>query len=280
MHNRHTNGMSKTDDKAKDRSEGAMAKPIADLKVSAVICTYNRYDMLVQAIESVRAQTHANIEIIVVNDGSTDPRYNARHFDEVVWIDQKPNSRVRCGFPSPGYCRNTGLQYATGEYIAFLDDDDIWLPNKTKAQLEAIATHGVLMSCTEGYKGKGMYDPTRSYPHFHDYWAESADLPDFIDLEMVRRSNPLIQSSTMVQRALLDQVGPLKETPYGGTRVNGKVEIEDWDLWQRCLVHTDCVFLKTPLVYYDEQKSPRETIRYKLKLSWNRVLRRMRIKNV
>src|ERR1700683_5328109 len=104
--------------------------------VSVVIPTYNRTKQTIAAIESVLAQTYPHFEIIVVDDGSTDGS------GEVIqrFIDQKTNGSHQIlfvGQPNQGasIARNTGIERAQGEYIAFLDSDDIWVPEKLEWQI-------------------------------------------------------------------------------------------------------------------------------------------------
>lgn len=100
--------------------------------VSVIIPTHNRFKLLFRAIESVINQTYNDIEIIVVSDGSTDDTdvFMQRYLD---------NSRVKYISYSPArggnYARNRGIEAAEGEYIAFLDDDDEWLPIKVERQV-------------------------------------------------------------------------------------------------------------------------------------------------
>lgn len=102
--------------------------------VSAIIPVYNCEQYLAEAIESVLAQTYRPLEIIVVDDGSTDQSANiARSYKEIQYIYQ-PNQGV-------SVARNTGLAAAQGEFIAFLDADDVWLPNKLKVQVEYLTEH-------------------------------------------------------------------------------------------------------------------------------------------
>jgi len=107
--------------------------------VSVVIPTYNRPQQTIAAVESVLAQTYPHIEVIVVDDGSTDGS------GDVIdrFIDKKATYCRRLRFlrqpnQGPSVARNTGIAQAEGEYIAFLDSDDIWLPEKLEWQLEAI----------------------------------------------------------------------------------------------------------------------------------------------
>lgn len=102
--------------------------------VSVVIPTYNRASLVQRAIESVRQQTYENLEIIVVDDSSTDET------PEVVpTIDDPRVEYVRHETNRHGAAaRNTGVKYASGEYVAFLDDDDEWYPKKIEKQVKAL----------------------------------------------------------------------------------------------------------------------------------------------
>lgn len=90
---------------------------------SVIIPTYNRRELLPQALASVRAQTLPDYEVIVVDDGSTDGTRE--------WLATLSDDRVRVLLQEnrgPGAARNLGIQNAVGEYITFLDSDDVWLP--------------------------------------------------------------------------------------------------------------------------------------------------------
>ena len=100
-------------------------------KVTAIITTHNRLPLLKRAIDSVIDQTYSNIELIVVSDNSTDGTVeycNGRNDFQFIGI---PASESKGG----NYARNLGIKAARGEYVAFLDDDDYWLPTKVKKQM-------------------------------------------------------------------------------------------------------------------------------------------------
>ncbi|MDQ3809566.1 MAG: glycosyltransferase, partial [Chloroflexota bacterium] len=105
--------------------------------VSVIIPTYNRAAYLREAVASVRAQTYATWELIVVDDGSTD--------DTWAYLSSLREHRLRviaqahCG--NPASLRNVGLRAARGEYIAFLDSDDLWAPEKLETQLRDLVAH-------------------------------------------------------------------------------------------------------------------------------------------
>src|SRR5208282_4925870 len=102
-----------------------------NLFISVIIPTYNRTEQTIAAIDSVLAQTYSNFEVIVVDDGSTD-----RSGDVIQrFISQRPDGCQQIRFfrelnQGASAARNTGIANARGEYIAFLDSDDIWVPEK------------------------------------------------------------------------------------------------------------------------------------------------------
>ena len=112
--------------------------------ISVIIPIYNRAFLLQEAVESVLSQTIIPLEILIINDGSTDA---IESVVENMWNTHKNASQIRlitikhCGMP--GRVRNIGIIHARGDYIAFLDSDDIWLPKKLELQLNAIQEHNI-----------------------------------------------------------------------------------------------------------------------------------------
>jgi glycosyltransferase involved in cell wall biosynthesis len=103
--------------------------------VSVIITTYNRAHMLKGTIDSIIGQTYHNIELIIVSDASTD------NTDEIVspYIEERIRYiKLPKNTGLPAETRNKGLEEAKGEYIAFCDDDDLWMPEKLKKQIQAI----------------------------------------------------------------------------------------------------------------------------------------------
>jgi glycosyltransferase involved in cell wall biosynthesis len=109
--------------------------PIASRRVSVVVPTFNRAELIQETIESVLRQTTPAHEIIVVDDGSTDSTCAVvrAYGDRVVLLSDDHRSAAAA--------RNRGLARATGDWIAFLDSDDIWTPTKLEKQLEYLDRH-------------------------------------------------------------------------------------------------------------------------------------------
>lgn len=107
---------------------------MADNMVSVIIPTYNRKDTLKRSIDSVLNQTYGNIEVIIVDDCSTDGsfEYIADVYEEVQNITYIMNDKNI----GPGAARNVGVMHAKGEYVAFHDSDDVWMPDKLEKQMK------------------------------------------------------------------------------------------------------------------------------------------------
>lgn len=152
-----------------------MTKTKNNPTVSVIIPTYNRAHLIGRAIQSVLNQTYQDFEIIVVDDGSTD------NTDEVVkdFGDERIGYIRHKGNKGGAAARNTGIRAAKGEYIAFLDDDDEFLPNKIESLLPPLQasddTVGLVYSKVHiiESEGKSMYFPEKglSGDIFEEYLA-------------------------------------------------------------------------------------------------------------
>jgi glycosyltransferase involved in cell wall biosynthesis len=103
--------------------------------VSCVVPVFNGERHLAEALDSILAQTHRPIEVVVVDDGSTDGSTSvAERYGEPVRVVRQANA-------GPTAARDAGVRVASGELLAFLDADDLWLPEKLAVQLEHLAAH-------------------------------------------------------------------------------------------------------------------------------------------
>tara|TARA_B100001057_G_C22667843_1_gene878599 strand:- start:312 stop:1034 length:723 start_codon:yes stop_codon:yes gene_type:complete len=224
-------------------------------KVSVIIPSYNRFNFLLDAIESVRIQNYPSFEIIVINDGSTQKEYYEYNFsDDVIVINLEQNQKEIHGF-GPGSIRNFGTKEASGDYLAFLDDDDIWLENKLNKQLGEMLKKDYLLSSTEGYYGEGRYNPEKKYPLYNqekyidDYkylykktnFIKKNTLPIVWNSEFTNVWNCFITSSVVVERNLFNKLGGFRNLPLWA----------DYDCWKGLQQLTDSIYINEPLFYFD-----------------------------
>tara|TARA_Y100000816_G_C26046656_1_gene548491 strand:+ start:70 stop:792 length:723 start_codon:yes stop_codon:yes gene_type:complete len=230
-------------------------------KVSVVIPTFDRFKNLLNTIKSVKEQTYPNIEIVVVNDKSTQKEYYDYDWSnngiKIVHLDK--NSKEKFGFGSPQ--RNDGIKNSTGKYIAFCDDDDIWFPQKIELQIKAMKESGCKMSSTDGLIGKGIYDKNKKYRKYNAqqfyntlqtiHRNKGSNLldngfPEIWDLDFLKIHNCMICSSVILEKEILDTVGGfINKKPVDNTRG------EDYDCWLKALEHTNSVYVKDICFYYD-----------------------------
>ena len=224
-------------------------------KVSVIIPSYNRFPYLLRAIESVDSQNYKNLEIIIINDGSDEEEYYKHKFNEnVKIINLKENQKQIHGF-GPGSIRNFGINEAEGYYLAFLDDDDIWLPKKLEVQIEEMINQNLGLSSTEGYYGEGIYKPNETYKLYNkefylkdlQYLYKDTDylihgnLPKIWDYDFTKVHNCFITSSVIVEKEIFDKLGGFRNLPRWA----------DYDCWLGLQQLTKSVYIDEPLFYYD-----------------------------
>ena len=228
--------------------------------VSIVIPSFNRYITLKRTVDSIKEQTYKNIEIIVVNDGSTDQRYYENTIEGITMINLPENSKIKFGFPNLGYVINQGLYIAKGQYIGIIGDDDVYLPTKIEEQINVLSKNEYFICGTDGYhfhvdfdkNNLDKYSNCRYIKHMHiDLYKKMLNLPlnsEFPTLwsyEMLSIHNFAIASSIVFNRCLLESVGYFDET----INVLG---MEDWNYWKRAVQKVGFMYyIDKPLVAYD-----------------------------
>jgi glycosyltransferase involved in cell wall biosynthesis len=210
---------------------------------AVLITTYQRPAECLRAVRSVLGQTVTPARVVVVDDASTDPGYEAirRLGDLVELISLQRNSRAALNVKyANGAVRNVGLfsLLASGfaGWIAFLDDDDEWMPDKVAQQLRA-ARPGYELLATNAIN-RNPEGATIGL-HHRPAGVRLADGVADVTAE-VELDNPIIHSSAMVSTRVAELVGMQKATGYP----------EDHDYWRRCVAHTKALRLDMPLVYY------------------------------
>ena len=140
-------------------------------RVSVVVPTYNRAELLKEALESIRSQTLPPLEVVVVDDGSTD------HTAHICAALGQSIRYIRQDNGGPAAARNTGIRDARGEWIAFCDSDDVWVADKLAVQMEALACTGTGWSLSDfsliGPDGKALPGGERGFERSFATLAES-----------------------------------------------------------------------------------------------------------
>ncbi len=198
--------------------------------VSVVIPTYNRLPMLREAVQSVRAQTHPQWELVVVDDGSTDAtrEFVASLGDPRIWL----LSPAHTG--NVASVRNAGARAASGDYLAFLDSDDLWLPEKLETQIERMERVAVPWSYTryEHVDESGVQVSTRS-----GTWQEFSGR---IVREVITTEAAVAISTLVVQKKFFVEVGGFDEDPAINFR-------EDYELVLRLALRGDTLAIPESL---------------------------------
>jgi glycosyltransferase involved in cell wall biosynthesis len=182
-----------------------MANENSSVTISVVIPSYNTGALLRETLDSVLAQSRPAHEIIVVDDGSTDDTAEiVRGYGSVRYIWQQNQGQANA--------RNTGIEAATGSWVALLDSDDLFLPDRLRSAAEAIEANPRLVAV---------------YSAFDFYYSDGARsfFPVFPARNLwpaLRYRSPILPSTATILRSAL--------LALGGFR---KVLIEDWDLWFR-----------------------------------------------
>jgi glycosyltransferase involved in cell wall biosynthesis len=202
------------------------------MRVSIVITCYNYARFLPAAINSALAQTHADVELIVVNDGSTDET-------DAVMRRYASNSRVRYLVQKnagQANAKNRGIRAAEGEFIAFLDADDVWRSDKLEKQLPLFNDPkvGVVYSRMRSINEEGA--PVAVEPAPATLSPKRGEVTRDLYLD-----NFIPFSSSVVRRECLTAVGPIDESLSMGI---------DWDLWLRASVSWRFDFVNEPLLDY------------------------------
>ncbi len=196
--------------------------------VSVIIPTHNRATFLLCTLASVLRQTFADFEIIVVDDGSTDDtaaRVRGLGDARIQLVQQEKQERA--------IARNTGIRHARGEFVAFLDDDDVWQPDFLAHTLRAFESHFGVVYCGWSFID-ARDEPLPEAPHLPQ--ARGAVLTDFF------RGCFFPTSAALVRRACLENVGDFDPL---------LVPVEDWDMWLRLsLKRVEFDVVPEPLLLY------------------------------
>ncbi len=190
--------------------------------VSVVIPAYNVAPYIRETLESVFAQTFSNFEVIVVNDGSPDT-------EEFECAIEPFRERLRYHWQEnrgASAARNAGLRLARGEWIAFLDADDLWLPNYLEEQLRFMTERNCDLACADAMIFGESADAGKTYMEAVMAAAPASGAVTFLELVSADRS--LITSGVVARRDQILEVGLFDESLRNA---------QDFDLWLRLARH-------------------------------------------
>ncbi|WP_009632477.1 glycosyltransferase [Synechocystis sp. PCC 7509] len=197
--------------------------------ISVVIPVYNGATTVKETIESVLQQSYQNLEIIVVNDGSQD--------ETLAIVNSIQDNKIKVfSYSNAGLSasRNRGFSHAGGEFIAFLDADDLWTKDKLEAQLNALQQNpqaAVAYSWTDHIDEQGQFLRPASYTSYQGDVYERLLVGNFLSCG----------SNTLIRAQALQKVGGFDESLNSA---------EDWDMWLRLAAYYEFVAIPRPQVLY------------------------------
>ncbi|MEH2111554.1 glycosyltransferase [Nostoc sp.] len=198
-------------------------------KISVIIPAYNSEKTIKQTIQSVLNQTFTNLELIVINDGSQDSTLEV--------VTQFQDSRIKVfSYANAGgnVSRNRGLNHAVGEFVSFLDADDIWTPDKLRSQLKALqgnVTAKVAYGWTDYIDTNGKFLLSGKRINLNGNIYEELLLNNFLE----NGSNPLICKKALIALGGFDE------------SLNAA---QDWDMWLRLASKFDFICVPSVQIFY------------------------------
>jgi teichuronic acid biosynthesis glycosyltransferase TuaG len=198
--------------------------------VSVIVLTYNRSILLHKCLQAILNQTHKDIEVVVLDDGSTDDTSSVvRNFKDnrIVYINDGKIGNISMQ-------RNKGIKLSKGDIIAFCDDDDVWFEKKIEIQLKYLKEN--IMICSNGNvidaNDKIIYKKVNTFKN---------DI--FIDLKILLKNNCVLTSSVLLYKNILIDLGCFTEENEGN-------KSEDYDLWMRVASKYKIKYINQVLISY------------------------------
>ena len=225
--------------------------------VTVVIASYNAGRFLPETLDSVLAQTHARCEIIVVDDGSTDDTISRiKPYDDRVQFIRREHRGLAAA-------RNAGLQIASGDYIALLDADDLWLPDKLAKQLDVASrspTSGMIVCDGEefGYPVSRPYLVSGAPAHAMRIASDRIVTGNF-HREFIKHPSIRCPAQTLLPRQVVKEVGAFAD-----------FDAQDYDYYLRVSARFPVTFHADSLVRWRDHESSMSGPRALRELTWSR----------
>ena len=207
--------------------------------VSVIIALYNGEEFIKDTLDSVLQQTYSNIEVIIIDDASTDrSRENVSAYTD---------SRIRPVFLEKNYnicyAGNVGFQLATGKYVALIGHDDIWKPDKLEKQIAFLEEHpsySVCFTWVDIINENGEVTNLKNMGIFQNFCVDNLKQSKFIH-KLLLKGNCLCAPSACIRRDFLEQAGYYKYA---------LIQLQDYELWTRLLLQGPIYILQEKLVAY------------------------------
>jgi len=221
--------------------------------ISVVIPVYNNETTIEETIESVLSQSFSDLELIVINDGSQDSTL------KIVSSILDPRLKV-FSYPNAGLAatRNRGVSHASGEYISFIDADDLWTPDKLEAQFKALQANpqaAVAYSWTDWIDESGQFLRPGGHISVNGDVFATLLVRDFVE----SGSNPLIRTEALAEVGGFDESLPA---------------VEDWDMWLRLAAGYEFVCVPSPQILYRVSSSSMSSNVWKMEAGSLQVIER------
>ncbi len=197
--------------------------------VTVVIPTYNAINYLPKALESLLHQTFTNFEVIIIDDGSTD--------STAQWLGNLTDSKIEITVQTNqgvAVARNLGIAKAKGDYIAFLDSDDLWEPTKLEKQVQ----------CLEANPDVGLVNTWIEYIDEQGNHLSIVQAPEAVGNvwnRAIAENLILCGSVPLIRRSCFETVGVFDPN---------LLSAEDWDMWIRIAASYSFALIREPLVSY------------------------------
>jgi glycosyltransferase involved in cell wall biosynthesis len=201
-----------------------------DSLVSVIIPTYNRSNIIISTLKTILEQTYNKIEIIIVDDGSDD--------DTEFQINNFKDSRVK--YINPGRIRdiarirNIGIENSKGDFIAFCDDDDLWVENKLEMQMKYTTKYNFICSIADYIDVNNNLICKARIDSFNNE-------VDIIDTRKLLLGNEIFTSSVLIKRSILSS---------GFIEKNSITAAEDYELWLRISLENMICRINKPLILF------------------------------
>lgn len=208
--------------------------------VSIIVPVHNRATLVKETLDSIRGQTYEPIEVLIVDDGSTDDT------KQVVrrWIEKSGHPKANLFSLEQNVGKSSAVNYALeryrGDYVMVFDSDDILLPDAIAFEVEFLESRPhVGMVAARSYIMKGDVRTSETFDLFKDYG--SFDNLEEVYGDMLIKGNAIISSTVLLRREVINAVGLLTEDLR---------YVHDWEYWVRVAKQFSIGFLAKPVMYY------------------------------